>query len=178
MIIDMPTVSIGNSGSILPADKVSYSNTTSGLTADNVQDAVDEVNDRVDEIALRTYSSEEKVVGKWIDGSDVYEKSWHGTATTYTDYTNRRNYELIFEENIPSGIMLIGAEGGIKTLHSNPERIILASIGSTGITYTLGFQYAVVGRYGRISFMGDKSWAPDYIESGIEGWLTCRYLKN
>lgn len=47
MIIDMPTVSMGNSGKILPADKVSYDNTTSGLEADNVQDAIDEVNDKV-----------------------------------------------------------------------------------------------------------------------------------
>lgn len=44
MIIDMPTVSMGNSGSVLPADKVSYDNTTSGLEAENVQDAIDEVN--------------------------------------------------------------------------------------------------------------------------------------
>ena len=40
----MPTVSMGNSGIILPADKVSYDNTASGLEADNVQDAIDEIN--------------------------------------------------------------------------------------------------------------------------------------
>lgn len=39
----MPTVSMGNSGSVLPADKVSYDNTTSGLEAENVQDAIDEI---------------------------------------------------------------------------------------------------------------------------------------
>lgn len=51
MIIDMPTVSMGNSGKILPADKVSYSNTTSGLEADNVQDAIDEVNSDLEDLS-------------------------------------------------------------------------------------------------------------------------------
>lgn len=48
MIIDMPTVSMGNSGSILPAEQVSYDNTSSGLEAANVQDAVDEVNSNLE----------------------------------------------------------------------------------------------------------------------------------
>lgn len=40
----MPTVSMGNSGIILPADRVSYDNATSGLEAEIVQDAIDELN--------------------------------------------------------------------------------------------------------------------------------------
>lgn len=49
----MPTVSMGNSGSVLPADKVSYDNTTSGLEAENVQDAIDEINSNLDNIDNR-----------------------------------------------------------------------------------------------------------------------------
>lgn len=39
----MPTVSMGTNGSIITADRVAYDNATSGLEAENVQDAVDEV---------------------------------------------------------------------------------------------------------------------------------------
>lgn len=49
MIIDMPTVSMGVSGSLVSADRVSYDNTTSGLEAENVQDAVDEVKEALDD---------------------------------------------------------------------------------------------------------------------------------
>lgn len=47
MIIDMPTVSMGSSGSLITADRVAYDNDTSGLAADSVQDAIDEVNDNM-----------------------------------------------------------------------------------------------------------------------------------
>lgn len=43
MIIDMPTVSMGSSGSLITADRVAYDNDTSGLAADSVQDAIDEI---------------------------------------------------------------------------------------------------------------------------------------
>lgn len=43
MIIDMPTVSMGSSGSLITADRVAYDNSTSGLESTNVQDAMDEI---------------------------------------------------------------------------------------------------------------------------------------
>ena len=71
MIIDMPTVSMGNSGSILPAEQVSYDNTSSGLEAENVQDAVDEINSNLGE----HYNNEEMVVGTW-NGITLYRKGY------------------------------------------------------------------------------------------------------
>lgn len=64
MIIDMPTVSMGNSGSVLPADKVSYDNTTSGLEAENVQDAIDEVNSNLDD--FNAYKSGDVISGNQL----------------------------------------------------------------------------------------------------------------
>lgn len=83
MIIDMPTVSMGNSGSVLPADKVSYDNTTSGLEAENVQDAIDEVDSK------NSYSSEETIVGYWRVGGEnkpIYQKSYVFSYNSSSDY--------------------------------------------------------------------------------------------
>lgn len=57
------------------AAQVSYDNTDSHLTADDVQEAIDELTTMISSInPLDEYSTTEKVVGKWIDDRDVYEK--------------------------------------------------------------------------------------------------------
>ena len=53
------------------ASAVSYDNTSSGLTADDVQEAIDELASR----GVK-YSTTEKVIGKWTDGSDVYQRTF------------------------------------------------------------------------------------------------------
>ena len=53
------------------ASAITYDNTTSGLTADDVQEAIDELASRGD-----AYSTTEKIVGKWTDGSDVYQRTF------------------------------------------------------------------------------------------------------
>ena len=50
------------------ASSVTYDNTTSGLTATNVQGAIDELAS-----AVHVYSTTAKKVGKWTDNKDVYE---------------------------------------------------------------------------------------------------------
>lgn len=50
------------------ASAVSYDNTSSGLTADDVQEAIDELASR----GIK-YSTTEKVIGKWVDDSNVYQ---------------------------------------------------------------------------------------------------------
>ncbi len=62
------------------------------LTADilnqlqkNVEDAINDVTDEVD--ALMTYSTNEKVVGTWIDGKPLYEKTIIGTKQSGVDFT-------------------------------------------------------------------------------------------
>lgn len=50
------------------ASNVKYDGSASGLSAMNVQGAVDEVNGK------SIYSTEEKVVGTWIDGKPIYRK--------------------------------------------------------------------------------------------------------
>lgn len=55
------------------ADKISYNNSESGLTSNTVQGAIDEVHEEVETIRHH-YSTEEKIVGEWVDGTLIYEK--------------------------------------------------------------------------------------------------------
>ena len=52
------------------ASMIDYDNTTSGLAATDTQAAIDEVVDHF------VYSTTEKYYGKWIDGSDLYTKTF------------------------------------------------------------------------------------------------------
>lgn len=64
------------------ADDVVYDNTTSGLTATDVQSAIDEIVQGIGDNS-HDYSTTEQVVGKWIDGTtDVYEKVFTGVSLT------------------------------------------------------------------------------------------------
>lgn len=55
-------------GILPPAQNVSYDNTTSGLTAENVQDAVDEISLR------NAFSFDEVRIGTWLDGKPLYRR--------------------------------------------------------------------------------------------------------
>lgn len=78
----------GSSGASTAAD-VSYSNTSSGLLATNVQAAIDELDTKVDNLETgHVYSTIEAQVGKWIDNSPVYEKTIEcGTLPNNTSLT-------------------------------------------------------------------------------------------
>lgn len=69
----------GGSGASTAAD-VSYDNTSSGLTADDVQEAIDELNTSIKD--GHVYSTTEHYVGKWIDGSDMYEITFQNNETS------------------------------------------------------------------------------------------------
>ncbi len=62
------------------ASSVTYDNTVSGLTATDVQAALDEELDKIDILsnsvsALADYSTTEQVIGKWTDGKPIYRKT-------------------------------------------------------------------------------------------------------
>lgn len=108
------TVLAGGGSSTVLAEDVTYDNTVSGLTATDVQDAIDELKadiptgfsasaisydntgsgltatdaqDAIDEVADRNvYSTSEKAIGKWIDGRTVYRKAYYGTSTFNAEF--------------------------------------------------------------------------------------------
>lgn len=57
----------------LHANSVSYKPTASGWNVDNVSAALDSLYITK---AEKTYSYDERVVGKWVDGKDIYQKSF------------------------------------------------------------------------------------------------------
>ncbi len=75
----------GGEGEPIPASKISYDNTTSGLTADDVQEAVDEVAGSVDTLK-ETVGDEDSGLVKDVD--DLTKKQfktdtlWSGDAST------------------------------------------------------------------------------------------------
>ena len=64
------------------AASITYDNTTSGLTADDVQEAIDELASVVE-----GHSTTERVIGKWINGDTLYEKTYSATGTFTSDVT-------------------------------------------------------------------------------------------
>ena len=129
----------GGGGDTVTADDVSYDNTSSGLTADDVQEALDElasktvtagsvsydntvsgmtaddVQEALDELSARLpvkYSLTEQVVGEWVDGSPVYQKTIYcetlpsakGTGTYDADAANVTNCWVVDATVGPSNL--------------------------------------------------------------------------
>lgn len=61
------------------ASKITYDNTESGLEATNVQDAIDEVVNRL------IYSSDEEIIGKTKDGKNVCRRMFEWNVGTLAD---------------------------------------------------------------------------------------------
>ena len=85
------------------AASVTYDNTTSHLTADDVQEAIDELDSIIDALPeVGTISTTEKIVGKWLDGRDICQKAFEiasditFTADTWTDLTGCSNDGMDF----------------------------------------------------------------------------------
>lgn len=63
----------------LYANSVGYTPKASGWNVDNVGDAIDSLYIAK---AGNNYSYDEKIVGKWVDGKDIYQRSFLVTETT------------------------------------------------------------------------------------------------
>lgn len=66
------------------ANSTSYDNSTSGLEATNVQEAIDEL---AENSGGSSYSTEERIIGTWIDGKPLYEKTYSYTISDLKDGT-------------------------------------------------------------------------------------------
>lgn len=81
--IDYETITKNSDGE-LQVSSMPYDNTESGLTADNVQDAIDEVNGK---IVLNDYSTTRETVIGSFDGKPLYRKMVSFTLVTNKDRT-------------------------------------------------------------------------------------------
>lgn len=128
----------GGSGGSSSASDVSYDNTDSGLTATNVQAAIDELSENT-----FVLSSTEKKVGVDVDGSDIYEKTYYSdsvnlTADTVIDATISNSYvgrvidinaALFTSDNVWSGPE--------DTESNNTRYVSLVVVGATGLVIKL-----------------------------------------
>lgn len=69
----------GGAGGGGTASDIAYDNSLSGLVSQNVQQAIDELHDEI-EIGI-IYTTDEKKVGEWINGSPIYRSVLHCTKT-------------------------------------------------------------------------------------------------
>ena len=99
----------GGEGEPIPATKISYDNTTSGLTADDIQEAVDEVAgslnqlaENVDELYLNGYTVEEFASAEYTPvENDTYGKALDGIASVMNDVIAAlEDDEMIVANNI------------------------------------------------------------------------------
>lgn len=58
------------------------------------------------------YSTDETVIGQWIDGKPIYRKSFMGTITNYNDYNDKRSFSYPFLTSIKNLIKADGSWSG------------------------------------------------------------------
>ena len=68
------------------------------------------------------YSSDEHIVGKWIDGSNVYEKSYVRTNISFS------NNKFIIDSDLKTA-NIIEVAGSVKTSDASPTIASLTGIG-------------------------------------------------
>lgn len=102
----------GGEGEPIPATKISYDNTTSGLTADDIQGAIDEIADIKNMWAVKEWAYEE-VAG---DGTKTYQAILNEIATNM----NAKLAALADDEKIVSLALTFG---GTYTLPITPSAI-------------------------------------------------------
>lgn len=101
------------------ASAVTYDNTSSGLTADDVQEAIDELAS-----GGHTYSTTAQKIGKWTDNKDVYEIVIH-LESTYVP----KNTGTDFPE-------------AVQTFLDGTETVINCQGVGTGSCVGIGVEYA------------------------------------
>lgn len=196
------TVFAGGAAGNIDAADVDYDNTVSGLTATDVQSAIDEVvgdiptgfaataisydnsasgltatnaQDAIDELASSAiiYSTTERVVGKWVDGiTDVYEKTVVDVATTEAIAGNRHRFTTA---TLVSGVSrLISFVGVAHHVTNNID------FGFGEASFESNMSGGCGGRAER-SASGDVIAFHDYagsVAGGVTITATIRYLKQ
>ena len=121
----------------LTASEIPYDNTSSGMTATDVQAAVSELKSNLTD--LTTYSTTEQVVGKWINGKPLYRKTVD-TGTLPNNNTKNVAHNISNLDVIVSYIGIAWNSGKtdfrIMPYPSTNDWIMGLYVSNTNITYT------------------------------------------
>lgn len=150
-------------GGASSAEEVSYDNTTSGLEADNVQDAIDEVNSK----GVIYSDTVEQVVGRWQVGG-----------------IDRPIYKKVFK--FDSSMNVPDSSGFGRVLEVNDMELMLSATGFTAgatLDFTIPF-YSNDGERARVFFEPPLHYLRVYIGSdpsnfykNADWYLIVEYLK-
>ena len=104
-------------GILLEASDIGYSNAVSNLPCTTVQGAID----KIAETSGNMYSTEETIVGTWIDGKPIYRKvitSTFGLSTSGSKTLTLSNFGVNNVET-PISCTLISSDGGYLGIRPN-----------------------------------------------------------
>lgn len=119
---------------------------------------------------ITDYSTTEKVVGKWIDGKPIYQKTFNFNVTTYADDTTRRRF--LYEDSSATTKMILGWECTCDD--GTPNVIWNNSTFSPTMGAQRNFNIACVSNKIQIQYQCDKSIGI----TKFSGYATLRYTKT
>lgn len=108
------------------ATDVTLTTSNTGLTSADTYIVLKYVKTGDTAIAVGTdtdYSTTEKIIGTWIDGKPLYQKTIDETVSTYTDNNNRRTFEYQYD----SSCIVKNAFGYVQELNGSNNSYIMGS---------------------------------------------------
>lgn len=140
--------------------------TAAGVLANSVQTQLTDLKETL------SYSTDEHVVGKWVDGvTDVYEKTVTGFITSYTAYSNFRRFAITLLEG--GSTNLVSAEGSFTTNDNSSYTFPTATIEGVGVALS-GVAYRLPN--GSITLRIDTHSTYNYTSVYVA--ITVRYTKD
>lgn len=116
------------------------------------------------------YSTEEQIVGTWVDGSTMYEKTYVGTIGNYDSSID--GYLISTDIDVTTIKELINIDGSLKSTDSSPA---FASL--NGLKNTSPWSADIhINRYGILLWTGTSSYGSKF--AGGKAVVTIRYTKQ
>ena len=129
------------------------------------------------------YSTDEKVVGTWIDGKTLWQKTVVGTVTTYTDGgdgNTRRSH--VFTPTIANIKEVIDTKGYVKNITTTaagvPSSIAMGSVSFVGIDNATKANYSLYGTAGTNSTTIVLQTKVSYAITSVDFVITYQYTKT
>ena len=136
------------------AEGVTYDNAESGITATNVQGAVDELSNGLSD----KYSTNEKIVGEWIDGKPIYRKTYLITSGFSSGMTVANLTAMNVETVVSIAGMLSRSEGITITIpNGNPQAAYNAYAADVNGVLQVGYGSSITPRKILLSIMYTKT---------------------
>ena len=116
------------------------------------------------------YSTEEQIVGTWVDGSTMYEKTYVGTIGNYDSSID--GYLISADIDVTIIKELINIDGSLKSIDTAPA---FASL--NGLKNTSNWSADIhINRYGILLWTGNSSYGSKF--AGGKAVVTIRYTKS